>query len=359
MSDNPCSSEYDLCNVSLDPSVNLLDGAAPSSVASNNPTEVVSGVYEFDGSKSATAYLLMSDAVRDSAMSITDHFSVSMWMKIDGNNLVYPLSFERGTTRYFSWLLRYERLNFFYQRDRLDNLPDTQVDLGEDSRVGLSFYYDTNIFTEGTIRDGKWHFLKMDINYPSIVLYIDGYAHYANEGHYFNIENNKVGIDRDLNAAYDMPARILKKSDSLISQIVGRLGGSSRGSHDYVVDGLIRLPYFTDLMDNSQYICLASCNDNLLPQDYTPGSNFEAINATTNGFSVFYQPVSRSLYFSKEGGTPSNYTEFVQSLVYHTNGYLPAQVQENTGEGRQLELQVIDFKFCPGMLIIILYFLYR
>ena len=282
----------------------------------------------------------MSDAIRDSAMSITDHFSVSMWMKIQNSNLVYPLSFERGTIRYFSWLLREERLNLFYQRDRLDDLPDSQVDQGEDSRIGLSFYVNKDVFPKGTIRDGEWHFLKMDINYPSIVLYIDGYAHYANEGHYFNIENTRVGLPMDLNAAYEMPARILQKSDTLLSEIVGRLGGSSRTNHGYTVNGLIRLPYFTDLMNNSQYICLASCNDNLLPQNYAPGPNFDHINTTINGFSVFYQPVSRNLYFSQADGTPSDYTEFLQSLVYHTNGYLPAQIEENTGEGRHMEIKV-------------------
>lgn len=336
-----------MCNISLDPSVDLLDGAAPLSVASDNPTQVQgqAGVYQFDGTKTATAYLLMSDAIRDSAMGISDHFSISMWLKIQNTGLAYPLSFERSTIRYFSWLIRDNRLNLFYQRDRLDNLNPSQTDPGEDSRVGLSFYVNTNLFTKGNIRDGKWHFYKMDINYPSIVLYIDGYAHYANEGHYFDITNSLVRMDLDFNTAYDMPARVLKKSDTVIGEIVGRLGGSSRTNHGYTLNGLIRLPYITDLMNNSQYICLASCNDHLLPQSYVPGSNFDPFNTTIDGFSVFYQPVSRSLYFSKVDGTPSDYTEFVQSLVYHTNGHLPAQVDENTGEGRHAEIQVSNKLF--------------
>ena len=335
-----CDTEYVMCDILLTPQINLTSGNSPVAVSNNNPDQIVdTDVFEFTGETSSTANSIMSDSVRDQAMNISDNFSTSIWVYVEESpNLQYIFSFENSNgDRYFSWLLRPGRLNLFYRRDRLDNLPVGQTDSGFGERVGLSFYFDPDIFPGGTIRDNKWHFLKLDIQYPSIKLYVDGYVHYATEGNYFDITDSRVRLNRD-GTIYNMPARILDKDASTIASITGFLGGSQRGSFGYNFHGRLRLLFITGLMDNSQYTCLASCNNSLVPTNYVPGS--EDLNTTVGDFHVFYQPVSRTLYFNNANGEIADYNTFVKSLVYHTYGYLPPQQEENTGEGRTIEIMV-------------------
>ena len=236
------------------------------------------------------------------------------------------------------------RFTLFYTRDRLPNLPSGQADLGVYSRVGLSFFFQSAVIPTGSMYDSQWHFYKLDISYPSIKLFVDGYVHYATEGHYYDAEGfNGNGFERltritDGSGAYDMPARLSVKTNK--ADIVGRIGGSSRFL-TYSFNGELRLLFMTSLMNNSQYTCLASCGNSLIPSGYTPGTG-DVFNNTIGSFTnIFYQPVSRTLYFTNNGGTPSEYTAFVRNISFHTNGHLPAQTVTNMGEGRRIELQVI------------------
>lgn len=310
-------------------------------------------VYEFRFSGSAdslNSHYVLDTTVKNNALDFTDHFSTSVWIKANDNSRLnqYLFSFDNdnvgnnGGKRVFTWRLRgsnsqASRMTFFYTRARLDNINAGQTDLGENQRVGLSFYFHSAVIPSGSIFDGKWHFYKLDIDYPSIKLYVDGYMHVATEGHYFDVADVRR-TPPQLGTINSMPARLSTKSNTLKSQIVGRIGNSFRYP-EYGFNGFLRLLIMSSTLTNEQYTCIASCNNSLVPEGYSPGvDNF---NRTIGNFTnVFYQPVSRTLYFTYANGPPSQYTSFIHSISYYTNGHLPVQTVANTGEGRRIELKV-------------------
>ena len=351
-----CGTDYDLCGLSFNSLVNLTHGLIPPSTGTFNPVHVAgTDVHRFSftgSSSSTTSYYTMDTAIKNAALDFTDNFSVSVWIKCNDNSRTsqYVFSFDNDTApntdgrRAFTWRLRENRFTLFYTRDRLPSLPPGQADLGVYSRVGLSFFFQSAVIPTGSMYDSQWHFYKLDISYPSIKLFVDGYVHYATEGHYYTAEGfNSNGFERltritDGSGTYDMPARLSVKINK--ADIVGRIGGSSRFL-SYGFNGELRLLFMTSLMNNSQYTCLASCGNSLIPSGYTPGTG-DVFNNTIGSFTnIFYQPVSRTLYFTNNGGTPSEYTAFVRNISFHTNGHLPAQTVANMGEGRRIELQVI------------------
>ena len=323
-----------MCGISLNPQLNLTSGSTPNAQGSDNPVQVDgTDVYEFTGTKSLSAFSVVQDSVKNDVFSTNDQFSVSVWVYVeDISGLQYIFSFEDSTRdRHFSWLLREARLNIFYTRDRLNGLDDSQLDQGVGSRVGMSFYFVEAL--GGALKEDEWYFFKLDVSNPSIKLYVNGYLHEVTEGHYFDIADER----QDLSSPYEMPAPLWENNQKL-SDIKGYIGGSRRGNGAYNFDGKLRLLFFTGLMDNSQYTCIASCNNSLIPPGYVPGNT--DFNASIGNFDVFYQPVSRSLYFVSSNLSVSTYDSFVKSLIYHTNGYLPAQQEEGMGEGRRVKIQV-------------------
>ena len=343
-----CGTEYQLCGISLANSVNLTQGLTPPNSGTFNPVQVAGTDvlrFSFSGNNpSSTSFYTMDAAVKNSALDFTDNFSTSTWLKCNDNSRPsqYVFSFDNDDVsngngkRTYTWRFRRDnRLTLFYTRGRLDNIPASQPDSGENSRVGLSFYFQSAVSTTN-ICDGVWHFYKLDITYPSIKLFVDGYVHYATEGHYFGVSNNLIRLSSG-SVVYDMPARLNVKTNK--DAITGRIGSSSRFL-DYGFNGELRLLMMTNLLDNSQYTCLASCNNSLVHSEYSPGTG-DVFNNTIGSFTnVFYQPVSRTLYFSNAGGSPSDYTAFLRNISYNTNGHLPAQTVANMGEGRRIELQV-------------------
>lgn len=342
-----------MCGISLSPSVNLTQGLIPPSASSDNPSQIAgTDVFRFDGSQSSstTSRYTMDSTIKNTALDFTDNFSTSVWIKaIDaGRANQYVFSFDDPTEaeqRVYTWRLRdspASRLTVFYKRARLDDIADpSQTDFGLNSRVGLSFYIRSEVIPSGNIFDSNWHFYKLDITYPSIKLYVDGYLHNVTEGHYHRVSgstrNDREILLRNGNF-YDMPARIIQKDNSYKNRVIGRIGGTQHfvGSHNFYGD--LRLLFMTSLMDNSQYTCIASCNNSLIPLGYIPSSN--EFTTTIGSFTVFYQPVSRTLYFNNSNSPPSEYTTFLQTLSYYTNGFLPAQTIADMGEGRRLELKV-------------------
>ena len=333
--------EYSMCGSNLNPQYNLLTSStlSPETIGSDNPV-LVDGtdVYRFNGATGTQSRLLITGTLHDDILSITDDFSTSMWIKFNSGSrdLQYPISFETSAgNRHFSFLFWPIRLNLFYRRDVLVAGSIPNEDLGYGSRVGLSFYWDQSIF--GDLRDDKWHFMKLDIDFPKIKFYIDGHVYYVTEGHYFSVTNSIVRFSNS--PEFNMPARILDRTSSTspvpLSSIVVRVGGSVRGSNKYNFQGEMRLLYITSLMDNSLYTCIASCGESVIPSGYVPGSQ----NLTTNvdGFSTFYNPVSRVLYFNKAGSTPNDYTNFLRSVSFSTRDTIPPEEQ---GEGRRIELRV-------------------
>ena len=333
--------EYSMCGSNLNPQYNLLTSStlSPETVGSDNPV-LVDGtdVYRFNGASGTQSRFLITSTLRNDVLSITDDFSTSMWIKFNsgsrGNQ--YPISFETDTReRHFSFLFRTARLNVFYRRDVLVLGAAPGDDNGYGSRVGLSFYWDQSIF--GDFRDDKWHFVKLDIDFPKIKFYIDGHVYYATEGHYFNAANSRITLPPGT-TVYDMPARILDRPNSIspappLSSIDVRVGGSVRGNFNF--EGEMRLLYITSLMDNSLYTCIASCGESVVPTGYVPGS--QNLTTDVNGFNTFYNPVSRMLYFNKAGSTPDDYTNFLRSVSFSTRDIIPPEEQ---GEGRRIELRV-------------------
>ena len=278
--------EYVMCESGLSPQYNLFTSAtlSPESTGKNNPV-LVSGtdVYRFvggiidDGTGSQSRFLV-TGTLHDQVLSLTDHFSMSMWIKFSSNNapgLQYIFSCEssepNSRNRYFSWLFRSNRLNLYYNRDVLVVGTSPSTDLGYGRRVGLSFYWDESIF--GDLRNDKWHFVKLDIDFPNIKFYINGHVYFPTEGHYFSVTNQIVRLPRS-DTAIEMPARILDKTSSTspvpLSDINVRIGGSTRGNFNFV--GEMRLLYITGLMDNSLYTCIASCGESIIPTGYMSGS---------------------------------------------------------------------------------------
>ena len=334
-----------MCGVTFDQSVNLTQNLISPPAGSDNPQQIAgTDVFQFSASSSAstTSRYTMDATVKNNSLDFTDHFSTTAWIKSVSNGQInqYVFSFDdSANNRVYTWRLRATRLTIFYRRARLDNIDPAQTDSGENGRVGLSFYFRDEVIPDDSIFDSQWHFYKLDIDYPSIKLYVDGYLHMATEGHHFDVTGiTRVTLTRG--DVHDMPARIIEKDAVYKSQVTGRIGGTQRYSGRYNFNGFLRLLFISSTMNNEQYTCIASCNTSLVPAGYTPGS--EHFNTTVGSFSVLYQPVSRILYFDTNANS-SVYTTFLKSLSYNTNGFLPAQTVANTGEGRRLELKVTKY----------------
>lgn len=353
--------EYTMCDSSLFTQLNMLSSIVPEAVGSNNPTNPSgTDVRVFNGANSNQARYLISGTLKDQVLSISDDFSISVWLKFDSNgkNLQYPISFEGGTqsdrNRYFSWLFRLnsKRLNLFYNRDLLETSSSPTADLGYGLRVGLSFYWDQSVFDD--LRDDKWHFYKMDVDFPKIKFYIDGHVYYATEGHYHDVTGDRAGISDPIEL--ELPARILDKTSSTspitIAEMQARVGGSSRGNFNF--DGQMRLLYVTSLMDNSLYTCLASCGDTVIPEGYVPGS--QNLTNIVNGISTFYNPVSRELHFIKASSIPQEFTTFIRSISYSTKDVLPPEEQ---GEGRRIRIRVSQLTIDQILKQFVIFSLYR
>ena len=332
-----------MCGVLFNQLVNLTQNLISPPAANDNPQQIAgTDVFQFSASSSVstTSRYTMDAAVKNNALNFTDHFSTTAWIKSVSNGQLnqYIFSFDNSANdRVYTWRLRATRLTIFYRRARLDYIDQAQTDSGENSRVGLSFYFKNEVIPGGSIFDSQWHFYKLDIDYPFIKLYVDGYLHMATEGHYFDVTGRRVSLPRN-SSIYNMTARIIEKDATYKSQVTGRIGGTQRFSGRYNFNGFLRLLFISSTMNNEQYTCIASCNTSLVPVGYTPGS--EDFNTTVGSFSVFYQPVSRTLYFNDTNANSSVYTTFLKSISYNTNGFLPAQTVANLGEGRRLELKV-------------------
>ena len=317
-----CDDVFTLCGTSFSLQQDLFSGATPTP---GGPTLVsdVDGAYSFNGRNDVdNNWLLVSDSVKLTFLEQTDDFSISFWLNVaSGSSSAYIFSFEMGTSRYFSL---YEsgraRAIFYYFRDRLATQDD-----GYNTQVALSFYYNSEVFPEG-LRDSKWHFIVLTVDFPTVTLTVDGYIHYPTRGNYFDTFENQVDLFRN-GSTYQMPAPILTKTTAQIDAINGYIGGSSRGNtRSFALDGEMRQMVVTDVLDTDTYNCLGSCNNRI----YSDGS--------VSGFTTFYNPARRSFEFSSNAG-PEAYTAFLMSLIYSDNGFLPP---EEDAESRRISVQVTN-----------------
>ena len=321
----PCGSAFGLCSFTV--RENFFTGA--TTVAGGPQRSVLSDgdvAYTFNGRNDlSNNWLQIENGLKGRILQVTDHFSISMWLNLNsGSASQYILAFEFGTQRYFSlYDTSVTRLIFYYFRDTLPGVVPLDDD-GYVSQVALSFYYDTAVFPSG-LRDGRWHFVTLNIDYPSVTLVIDGYVYRPTRGNYRDSFRSTVNLPQD-GTMYEMPAPILTKSTSQIDSIVGRIGGSARGDR-FSMGGQMRQLSLTDIITTDTFNCLASCNNRIFPSP-----SFSVVSS----FTTLYNPVARVLSFSGSL-TPAVYTQFMQSLVYSSNGRLPA---EESGESRIIRLQV-------------------
>ena len=280
-------------------------------------TEISDTAYTFNGDHDVDEnWVLVSESAKMAVLQRTDHFSVSFWIQIsEDSQEAYIFSFEMGTDRYFSLSSRSaNRATFFYFRDRI-----ATTDGGYPSRVGLSFYYNPDIFPNG-LHDGKWHFIALTVDYPIATLTVDGYVYRPTEGHYFDSSDDRVGLPRLLDgSSYQMPAPILDKTNSQIEAINGYIGGSSRSSSRFSLSGSMRQLVLTDNLDTDSYNCLGGCGISIYSDESVFGN-----------FSMFYNPAKRSFEFSSSTGGPEEYTDFLMSLLFSDNGFLPPEDDEES-----------------------------
>ena len=282
--------------------------------------------YTFNGRNDiSNNWLEIESALKSRILQVTDDFSISMWLNLDTTSgAQYIYTFESGTQRYFTLFDNSgTRAIFYYFRDVLPGLSPNDDD-GYISQVALSFYYDTAVFPRG-LRDGQWHFITLNIDYPSVTFVVDGYEYRPTQGNYRDSFRTQVLLSRD-GTFYNMPAPILTKSTAQINSIIGRIGGSARGNR-FSVGGQLRQLSLTNLLTSQTFNCLASCNNRIYP---SPAAS------VVSSFTTFYNPVSRVFTFSGTL-TPAVYTLFLQSLIYSSNGFL---LPEESRESRIIRLQV-------------------
>ena len=322
-----CSDVFTLCGTSFSLQQDLFAGATsgtpggPSIITGQSST-----VYSFNGRDDLSDnWLTISAATKNTVLQRTDDFTLSFWILVEENsNSAYIITFENGNSRYFSlYEASQTRLILYYFRD---NIPGVVNDDARNTQVALSFYYDTTLLPNG-LRDGNWHFLSFTVDFPSVILNVDGLEIRPTQGNYQNQFQTRILLGRD-GTLYDMPAPILTKDASLLNSIEGRIGGSARGVR-FTLFGEVRQLILSDIVDTATYNCLASCNNRI---DIDPASTIGS------SFGSRYDPVSRVFYFTG-AVAPSQYTIFLQSLIYYSNGFLPPEEQ---GERRIIRLQVED-----------------
>ena len=326
---NPNCTAIELCEITVEQ--DLFSNATSTSDGPSLDSSITDGIaYTFNGANNVdNNWVLVSNNAKTNILqmigSSDQKFTVSCWINIASNSATaYIFSFERGSERYFSLYERSQtRANLFYFRDRIAEPEDS----GYTSQVALSFYYDTDIFPDG-LRDRKWHFLALTIDYPEITLTIDGYVHRPTQGNYYDVSNTKILLDRLTNGStYDMPAEIINVAEADFvgfDDINGYIGGSSRGNtRTYSLDGTIRQLLLTSQLDTEAYNCLGSCNVTI----YSDGS--------VSGFNTFYNPARRSFEFSSSADPSepigdTEYTEFMGTLIFSDNGFLPSEEEEES-----------------------------
>ena len=327
---NPiCLDTFVLCNTSFDFQLDLFDGAV---IPSQSEARVVPGlnftVYMFDGVHAAENWILLSDDVKLSFLQRTDNFSLSMWVKVEsGSSPAYLVAFEEGTERQLSLFDGSQsRLIFYYCRGELSSNVPGEPDDGFATQVSLSFYYDSSRLPTG-LRDSQWHFLALTINYPVVLLTLDGTVYLPTAGSFRNQFNSLVSLVND-GTEYEMPAPILVKGQAQINAISGIIGGSQRGTQ-FSLAGEMRQVTISNVLSSEMYTCMASCNNRII------------INTlATLPQETFYNPVTRVLDFN--GNFPALvYTALLRSLIYIDNGFL---LPESNGiiKNRTIELKMRD-----------------
>ncbi len=331
-----CLDVFSLCQTSYSVQLDLFNGAIAAN-PTNGPSLVTTApaghtVWSFNGANTLdNNWLNFSPTQNANFLSLTDDFTISMWILVrTDSDAQYIIACERGLSR--SRYLHFydvsaERFILYYFRDALDGLSPTADD-GYESQVALSFYYDRTVFLNG-LRDSTWHFMTLTVNYPTITFSLDGYELQPTRGNYRDQFNSQILLDRD-GSIYEMPARILTKSSSLTDELLCKFGGSVRGN-SFSLNAELRQPAMTDVFTSADYRCLASCNE------YIDVDTSEAI---TSSFQTFYNPVQRTFEFSSVTATDdSDYTQFVQALIFISNGFIPPQEE---GESRRVELSITD-----------------
>ena len=323
-----CFDVFGLC--SLTRFADLFDSASATSPGPTLVPHPNLTIYNFDGIHRSDNWVRVNDDTKQAFLSRSDEFTVSFWTLIEQSSMAsYIFSFELDRNRYFSMFDRSStRLNVFYFRDIVDGFTSANDD-GYNSQVALSFYYDHNIFPNG-LRDGKWHFVALTVSYPNMVVTIDNVELRPTMGNYYNNIEQRVLLDQLTNGSfYNMPAPLLTKSQAVIGSIVGRVGGSGRGAQ-YSLHGQMRQVVMSSAANSSAYVCLASCDNRI---DLAPGSA-----ANFSHFNISYDPIRRIFRFSATTDA-AGYTDFLQSVVYFTNGYLSLQ---ESRESLRINLNISD-----------------
>ena len=327
--DPACLDVFTLCGTSFSLQQDLFSGVTTAS--SGGPSLVPSlnfPVYSFNGRNDlSNNWLEIPSTVKTQFLQRTDDFTISFWIRVlSDSSASYILSFELGTNRYFS-LFEASGTTFVFYYFR-DNIPGVTTDDGRTTQVALTFFYDTSLFPSG-LRDNQWHFISFSVDFPSVILNIDGYEHRPTRGNYRNQFQSRVDLALLTDGTfYNMPAPILTKTQAQIDSISGKIGGTERGNR-FSLGGEMRQLTQTDLFDTNTFNCIASCNSRI---GIASGATI------SSSISTIYNPTTRRFVFSGTA-TPSQYTTLLQSLVYFSNGFL---LPEEEGEIRVISISIQD-----------------
>lgn len=323
-----CRDVFELCETFFSLQLNLFDGGVLPAGA-NGPSLVAVPnfvVYSFNGANSiADNWVEFSDTTNTNFLSVTDDFTISFWLLVETNSdSTYLLSCDLERNRYFSM---YEssrsRLTLYYFRDSIPGFPN---DDGYNTQVALSFYYDTTAFPDG-LRDSKWHFISLTVDFPTVYFSLDGHIMHPTQGNYVNEFGSRILLDRD-GSMHDMPAPILTKTETQMNEIECKLGGSNRGT-SFALFGMMRQPTVTNILTETDHRCIASCNEYL---------EVDSSFSVSPSFEIFYDPVQRQIEFSSQSDV-SEYSLLLQSLTFNSNGFIPPEEEE---ESRQINIQITD-----------------
>ena len=324
-----CLDVFTLCGTSFVLQQDLFAGVTTASPF--GPT-LVTGlnfqVYLFNGRNDLSSnWLEIPSSIKTQFLQTTDDFTISCWIRVTADSgASYILTFELGRDRYFSLLeSSAQTLVLHYHRD---NIPGTTSDDGRNTRVALTFFYDPAVFPLG-LRDNMWHFLALTVDFPSLILNVDGYQYRPTRGNYRNQFQSPVSLPHLTDGTFhNMPAPVLTKTQAMIDDISGKIGGSARGDR-FSLGGEIRQLTLSNTMDSSTFSCIASCNNRI---GIATGATI------SSSISTVYNPVSRRFIFTGSA-SPADYTTLLQSLVYYSNGYLLPQEE---GETRVVNITISD-----------------